>query len=347
MGWGPDIVSARAAAPREAADILSNHAGPRRPPPRARFMAYGNEEMQRLRFDLVTLRLFVAVYEERSLSKAAEREFIAPSALSKRITDMEQMLNRELFIRNHRGIEPTPLAEQMMPYVRNVMRDLAQMSEMAHGDEHGISGYVRIITTMAATCQYLPRELALFLQRYPGIRVDLQEDVSQIVADAVHEGTADLGIMFAGANTAGLQMFPYHMDVLTALVPNDHPLASCAALKLGQLLDYEIVGPRKGSTLESLILQAARELGRDIKPRMRISAFDTLCQMVHEDLGVAVVPRHYLNQINRAIAVRPVPLDETWAARQLYVCVKDLERLPVAARMLLTFLQEQRFAGVE
>ncbi|WP_152986924.1 helix-turn-helix domain-containing protein, partial [Bordetella bronchiseptica] len=66
--------------------------------------------MQRLRFDLVTLRLFVAVYEERSLSKAAEREFIAPSALSKRITDMEQMLNRELFIRNHRGIEPTPLA---------------------------------------------------------------------------------------------------------------------------------------------------------------------------------------------------------------------------------------------
>lgn len=302
---------------------------------------------EKLRFDLVTLRLFVAVYEERSLSKAAEREFIAPSALSKRITDMEQALNRELFIRNHRGIEPTPLAEQILPYIRNVMRDLAQMNEIARGDRHGISGYVRIITTMAATCQYLPRELALFLQNYPGIRLDLQEEVSQVAADAVHEGQADVGILFSGPNTAGLQMFPYHQDVLTALVPNDHPLASCSALKLAQLLDYEIVGPRKGSTLEALLLQAAQELGRDIKPRMRISAFDTLCQMVHENLGVAVVPRRYLNQINRAIAVTPVPLDETWAARQLYVCVKDLERLPVAARMLLTFLQEQRFAAGE
>jgi len=292
-------------------------------------------------FNLVTLRLFIAVYEERSLIKAAEREFIAPSALSRRIADMERMLNQTLFIRSHRGIEPTPLAEQILPSVRNLMRELAQIDAIAHGGQDGISGYVRVTTTMAATCQTLPRELALFLQRYPGIRVDLQEDVSPLAAAAVHEGAADLGILFAGPDAAGLHQVAYHTDTLVALAPSEHPLTAWPALKFQQLLDYEFIGPRKGSTLESLLLQAAQQLQRSITPRMRIAAFDTACQMVHENLGVAIVPRRYLHQINRALNVTAIALDEPWARRQLYLCVKDAARLPVAARLLLTFLQEQ------
>ena len=81
---------------------------------------------------------------------ATERKFFASRALNKRITDMEQTLGSELFAGNPRGIWPTLLGEQVIPYVRNVMRNLAQLAEFA-GRSGRTIGYVRICTPIAAT----------------------------------------------------------------------------------------------------------------------------------------------------------------------------------------------------
>ncbi|TXI11545.1 MAG: LysR family transcriptional regulator [Rhizobium sp.] len=233
-----------------------------------------------MRFDLVTLNMFIAVLEEKSIAKAAEREHIAPSALSKRISDMEQMLNTELFVRSYRGLEPTPFAQNLLPYVRGVMRDLHQIRAMAEQSGRGISGYVRLCATMAATCQYLPEELSGFLEMHPDLRIDLQEDVSNGVCEAVQQGKADIGIVADDFAIKGLQFFPYHDDQLIVVVPMEHPLTRHRHLRLAQVLEYEFVGPKKGSSLEAIINRAAEAYGHTLNPRIRISAFDTLCRMV-------------------------------------------------------------------
>src|SRR6202035_3914366 len=119
-----------------------------------------------MRFDLLSLKLFVAVCESKSISRAAAREHIAASAVSKRISDLEELVKAPLFHRTTKGLEPTASAQALLRHARVVMRDLQRMeSELA---EHatGLCGRVRIHASVSTILQHLPRDLAK-LPRHP------------------------------------------------------------------------------------------------------------------------------------------------------------------------------------
>src|SRR5215213_11729610 len=80
-----------------------------------------------VRFDLLTLKLFIAVVEEQSIARAAERENIVPSAVSKRISDLEADLKVSLIQRHNRGIATTPAGNALLRHARSVLRDLGQL----------------------------------------------------------------------------------------------------------------------------------------------------------------------------------------------------------------------------
>ena len=79
------------------------------------------------RIDLTSLQLFVAVCELGSIGKAAEREFIAASALSKRLSDLEAVLETTLLMRHSRGVDLTPAGESLLHHARSVLFSLVQM----------------------------------------------------------------------------------------------------------------------------------------------------------------------------------------------------------------------------
>ena len=76
------------------------------------------------RVDLVTLSLFIAVVEETSLAKAAEREHLAPSAISKRLADLELNLDIKLFERKPTGMFPTAAGTALLHHARLIMRQM-------------------------------------------------------------------------------------------------------------------------------------------------------------------------------------------------------------------------------
>jgi len=88
-------------------------------------------------FDPASLRMFIAVCEERNIARAAEREAIVASAISKRIAALESDVGVPLLKRGRRGIEPTPAGESMLRQAREVLglmdRMRAELSEFATG----------------------------------------------------------------------------------------------------------------------------------------------------------------------------------------------------------------------
>ena len=132
-----------------------------------------------MRFDLFTLQLLLTVCEEKSIARAADRENIAASAVSKRISDLETRLRMSLFHRTSKGLEPTAAAHTLVHHSRVVMRDLKQMEiELAH-HAAGVSGLVRIFASVSTIIQHLPSDLRAFLNNHAAIRVELQEGSSQ------------------------------------------------------------------------------------------------------------------------------------------------------------------------
>lgn len=294
-----------------------------------------------MRFDLLTLQLFIAVYEEQSIAKAAEREHIAASALSKRLSDLEESLKVTLFQRHRSGLEPTPAAHSLLHHARLVMRDLAQLESEIADFGKGLRGQVRLHANLWSIVQYLPEDLSAFLALHPMVRIDLEESISPSIVQAVAENAADIGILGANVLAPGLELIPYRKDKLTVVVPRGHYLAARESVKLNDIVDHELIGPRRGSALDALMLRAEHELNRSLKLRVRASGFETACRMVETNLGLTLVPEQAARRYTTIMAVDAVPLDESWAARELKLCVISLASLPPAARLLAEHLAAQ------
>ena len=157
------------------------------------------------RIDFVTLKLFVAIADERSLTRAAEREHLALAAVSKRVSDLENQLGIALLYRQPKGVELTPAGQRLLQHARLIMRQVDYLkSEFA---EYGTdsAGHIRIFANTTAVTEFLPEVLAGFLAERPGVTVDLQERLSRDIVRGVLDGAADLGIIAGPAvmNLAG------------------------------------------------------------------------------------------------------------------------------------------------
>ena len=288
--------------------------------------------------DLLTLKLLVAVVEEQSVAKAAEREHIAASAVSKRIADLEKSAHVQLFRRHRTGLSPTPAGHALLHHARVIMRDLAQMDSELGDYARGVRGSIRLCANMSAMLEYLPDDLSGFLALHPLIRVDLEEATSPLVVRAVADGVAEIGIYGGNIPAPGLTVLPYREDRLVVVVPAKHPLRKHASVRLGAVLPYDLVGMQKGSSIDALVVKAAADLGRPMKLRIRTSGFDAIARMVQAGLGVAVMPQIVADGYRPTLKIATIALHEPWAARRLDLCVLDLPSLPAAARLLVEHL---------
>jgi DNA-binding transcriptional LysR family regulator len=291
-----------------------------------------------MKLDPVSLRLFVAVMEEGTIAEAATREHIAASAVSKRLSELEQTLQTELFVRSNKGTEPTAAAFALLNLARGVLNDLdgifAQMSEYASG----VRGQVRVYANISAITQFLPAELKAFMEHYPQVQIHLQERISSVIAKAVADNAADIGILNDGSYGEQFSLLPYHDDELVVIAPVGHPLTRRKSVKLAQVLDHDVVGAHPGSVMNNLLTKAAAELGRPLRLRIQVSSYDALCLMVDAGLGIGVMPRKSAQLFLPSLNIRCVSLDESWAARKLVLCVRDLAALSPAARLLVQHL---------
>ncbi len=290
------------------------------------------------RLDLLTLRLFVAVYEEASLTRAAERENISLSALSKRLSDLEKSLNTVLFNRTRNRLDPTLAASTLAYHVRRILSDLDQLSDELTSFSRGLKGRIRIWSNAWAIIHYLPKELASFMSAHPLLQIELQESVTPAIIEAVAENAADIGIIAGNAAAAGLQVLPYRTDRLVAVMAKDHPLGARPAVTFADMTEYDVIGPRLGSAIDTLFNNAAFDFDFAWKPRIRVAGIEAVCCMAETRLGVGLVPEKAVKRYLDTLAITTRPLDEPWAERRLNLCIASPETLTPAGRLLLAHL---------
>jgi DNA-binding transcriptional LysR family regulator len=290
------------------------------------------------RMDLTSLQLFVAVCELGSIGKAAEREFIAASAISKRLADLETTLGTPLLYRHARGVDLTPAGESLLHHARSVLYSLEKMQGELSEYVDGVRGHVRVHASISAIVQFLPEDLGAFIRQHEQVKIDLEEHLSTEVVRAVQEGAADLGICNAGVGTGELQTLPYRQDQLVLIVPRGHALASENAIAFVQSLDWDHVGLHATSSIYLAMREAAAAAGRSIRLRIHVTGLDAMCRMIHNGLGVGVMPRRAFELMHGVGDLACVELKDDWAQRRIELVARDFSTLPVTARLLVGHL---------
>ena len=291
------------------------------------------------RIDLTSLQLFVAVCELGSIGRAAEREFIAASAVSKRLSDLETAVDTALLYRHSRGVTLTPAGESLLHHARTVLFGLERMQGELSEYAEGVRGHVRMHANISAIVQFLPEDLGAFARAHSQVKIDLQEHLSSDVLHAVQEGAADLGICNTGGPAAAdLQSRPYRTDRLVLVVPAAHALSSHAAINFEEVLDWDIVGLHANSSISLAMRAAAAAAGRPLRQRIQVTGLDAMCRMIDNGLGVGLLPDRAFALMHGVGRLQAVPLTDAWAQRELRVVARDFEALPVTARLLVEHL---------
>jgi DNA-binding transcriptional LysR family regulator len=291
-----------------------------------------------MRFDLLSLKLFVTVCEQQSISRTADIEHIAASAVSKRMSDLEAIVKTPLFMRSQKGLDMMPAAHDLLKHARVVLRDLGQLENEMMDHAMGRRGDVRLHACHSPIVQHLPNDLANFLALNPAIRVSIDEGLSRNAVQAVSENAADIGVFGGGMATESLHVVPYRTDRLVVIMPSGHPLAGAEVLNFAEMAEYDIVGPQQGSCLDHLMVRAAATLGRALQIRIRVNGFEPSSSMVEAGLGVALVSEHHASRRLGSGKLVLATLDEPWAVRQWKICSREPKVLPAPVRLLLHHL---------
>ncbi|MBK5410815.1 LysR family transcriptional regulator [Pseudomonas sp. TH34] len=292
-----------------------------------------------MKLDPVSLRLFVSVVEEGTIAAAAKREHIAAAAVSKRLSELEELLDSKLLDRSNKGITPTDAGLSLLFMARSALNNLNEIVVQMRDYSHGRRGSVHVLANISAITQFMPAKIKSFMDLYPLISVSMEERQSLTITKAVAENRADVGIFTRLPHGADIEVFPFRHDRLVLLVPNDHPLAVRDCVSFSETLDHAYVALSSGTHLNFQLIKAANDLGRSLKIRMEVSSYDALCGMVQAGVGIGILPEGSMGlyKIDRAKMVR---LDEAWTSREISVCVRSREALSVAAGLFLDHLLE-------
>lgn len=304
------------------------------------------ESLAMVNFDYISLRLFIAICEERSFTRAAERESLTVSAISKRLNALEQHVGVALVDRDRRQMRLTAAGEALLPAARALVQSMSRVQAQLSEYAGGVRGHVRVAASMAAIMSSLPEDVAAFMRQHNQVRVSLEERISSEIVRSVEEGRVDLGVAWdATIGTRKLQTVPYRADHLVVLAHRQHEITRHKRVRFTDTLRYELVNLEGGHVAQLVQQQMAVAAGEALRYHVQVRTYDAACRIAAAGLGLAIVPREASRVVARAYGLKAIELTDDWALRRFVVCMRDRAELSAPARLLLDALSSQWYGN--
>ncbi len=243
------------------------------------------------------LRYFVEIADSGSFSAAAERLFVAQSALSRQIKELETQLQTPLFERTARQPRLTAAGEAFYPRARNLLSELLKAGEMATQVGHGKLGTLRLSHSSTVPMSgHLLKAISTWLERCPGVSMDIVKLSSEAQLEEIAEGRLEVGLLRLPVlrQREGVRVVPLYNEQLVLAVPPDHTLArSNAPVDLEQLKDEVFISiphPQRGG-LSYLSAELCMRAVFFPKAARVMSRKTTQLQLIQAGFGIALLPK--------------------------------------------------------
>ena len=243
------------------------------------------------------LRYFVEIADSGSFSAAAERLFVAQSALSRQIKELETQLQTPLFERTARQPRLTAAGEAFYPRARNLLSELLKASEMATQVGNGERGTLRLSHSSTVPMSGpLLQGISTWLERCPGVSMDIVKLSSEAQLEQIADGRLDVGLLRLPVlrQREGVRVVPLYSEQLLLAVPPNHALArSHPPIALEQLKDEAFISiphPQRGG-LSYLSAELCMRAGFFPKAARVMSRKTTQLQLIQAGFGIALLPK--------------------------------------------------------
>ncbi|WNC15182.1 LysR substrate-binding domain-containing protein [Brevibacillus brevis] len=240
--------------------------------------------------DLLQLRYFQVVARLEHMTRAAEELHISQPSLSKMISRLEKHLGVPLFDRHGKQIRLNRFGQAFLKRVERVFSELEEgQHELADltGLERGQ------VFLAAATGRLLPELLSSFLRRHPHVNVKLLQGTTQECQNLLERGEVDLAITHPLIEEVRVQSVPLLTENMFLAVPPNHRLASQKQVSLQEAAEETFISLTKTYELTETTTNMCRQAGFTPNIAFECNDAEVILRMVHNGLGVALVPEHW------------------------------------------------------
>jgi len=263
------------------------------------------------RLRLRHFRLLIAIDDHGSVQKAAEAVALTQPGATKALQEIEAAMGDQLFVRNHRGLEPNELGHCVVRYARLVMTDMRHLHEEMNAVRKGVGGRLSVGMIMGAVPLAM-EGLSRLLQKQPQLSVQVHEDTSARLLHLIDDGRLDIAICRTSVSHRPEQYSTVKVkdEQLCIAVSVQHPCADLSAVTLDDVADYPWIVCSANMPMRRLLEREFNEYGLHFPTNLveTTSAFATMSLMRHSHQMVALLSTDVGNFFSQSAAIRVLPV---------------------------------------
>ena len=242
--------------------------------------------------DLHQLKVFYAAARAGGFTRASQELHLSQSTISPHITQLEDTLGSQLFMRVGKRVLLTDAGHLLRDHCERILQDVKN-AEMAIRELSGLQrGKVRLGTGATTLIYQLPPVLESYQARYPNIEIVIVSDTTDALIRDVQAQRLDLGLVMLPVTGNDLQLTPLCEEELLIALPSRHPLARKSALNVNDLRELRFILYEKKTVMRSLIDNWFAALGVTPQLAMLMENIEAIKSLVGAGLGASVLPAH-------------------------------------------------------
>lgn len=270
------------------------------------------------------LKYFVALAEELSFTRAAQRLHISQPPLSKQIALLEEELSVRLFDRSSRHVELTDAGRVYLYEVKAILARLNRAKARARAIEEGMEGAIEIGLSGSHFLGPMPQLIAYCNHEAPNINLVLNEMRPSDQLQALLDRTIDVSISRMHADDRLLRSFPLWHDPPVVALQKSHYLCARESLTMRDLVGERLVLlERESSTFASNFHALCIQTGVELRKSQVVAEVPAQLYLVEAGLGIAVVPR---STATRLPSLETRPLQEHSLTTDVYAVMRQDNR---------------------
>jgi len=236
------------------------------------------------------LRYAVALAEELSFRRAAERCAVSQPSLSAQVKKLEEELGGRLFDRLARRVRLTPLGDCFIPHAQAILQRLeAARASVSQGLENPV-GEVKIGVIPTVAPFWLPRVLPPVRKQLPGVKLLVSEQTTDRLLRQLGSGELDYAVISLPVTDPNLVPIPLLKEEFLLAVPAGHPLAGLREVSLHQAVKEPWILMMEMHCLRVQVVSFCKQRGRQIDTILETSQVESLIGLVGAGLGVSMIP---------------------------------------------------------
>ena len=247
-------------------------------------------------------KIFLYLFEEKSISKTANKLYVSQPAISYSLKELENQLGYTLFYRNSKGIEPTIEAKELYGYISTAFNILEDAEERLKNLNNLKTGSIRIGITSHIEFFYLSKYILNFRKLFPGIKFEFVHKSSSDMVEMLEMRNLDIIIdimpITNKKNISKLSLSKVH----TCFCYNREILKDIKIKKIEDLLKYPLILPSSSSFIRQKFDEYMIEKNIKLDPVLESDTPEMMLDMIHNGMGVGyLIEGSVLNNDNISI----------------------------------------------